>query len=66
VQRFLLSWHVWEARNDVRNNEAQASMSRVASKVIAYVEMIIKYLYRPTVSARASVSVVRPRWIPPP
>jgi hypothetical protein len=66
VQRFLLSWHVWEARNDVRNNEAQASMSRVASKVIAYVEMIIKYLYRLTVSARASVSAVRPRWIPSP
>jgi hypothetical protein len=34
-------WHIWEARNDVRNNGGQPDPQRVCAKTLAYVDMII-------------------------
>jgi hypothetical protein len=42
----VTAWHIWEARNDVRNNEVQVSVSRVVSRTLAYVEMILKHLWK--------------------
>jgi hypothetical protein len=56
-------WHIWDARNDVRNNEGQANISRVVSKTLAYVEMILKYMCRARETRRATAESVRQRWI---
>jgi ribonuclease HI len=59
-------WHVWEAQNDIRNNQVQMHPLRVASKVVAYVEMILKVIFKDKVPSRSGVETVVPRWNPPP
>jgi ribonuclease HI len=58
-------WHIWQARNDARNNEVVLHPSRVASKVLAYVEMIVSYLFKETKLRDAQV-LAMPHWRPPP
>jgi hypothetical protein len=58
-------WHIWQARNDARNNEAVLHPSRVVSKVLAYVEMIVSYLFKET-KLRDAQALATPRWSPPP
>jgi hypothetical protein len=59
-------WHIWQARNDVRNNEVNLHPSRVASKVLAYVDMIATHLFKKPGTSRSALAVSRPRWKPPP
>jgi hypothetical protein len=64
-------WYVWEARNDTRNNEVQLHPLRVASKVVAYVEMIMNSCFKTNVpnsasATRDATNTMVPRWIPPP
>jgi hypothetical protein len=42
-------WHAWEAGHDTINNEVHLHPLRVASKVVAYVEMIINLLLKTNV-----------------
>jgi hypothetical protein len=58
-------WHIWQARNDAMNNEAVLHPSRVASKVLAFVEMIVAYLFKET-KLRDAQALVTPCWSPPP
>jgi ribonuclease HI len=59
-------WHVWEARNDTRNGATQLHPVSVASKVLAYVDMIQKFMVKPKGSGRSESAAVAPRWTPPP
>jgi ribonuclease HI len=59
-------WHIWEARNNARNNKSDADPRRTSAKVLAYVEMIIENCYkRKPFDHRREPKVVL-KWSPPP
>jgi hypothetical protein len=58
-------WHLWEARNDARNNRAHPDPKQVSVKSLAYVDMIIQNCYTTKPSSRRETSQA-PRWSPPP
>jgi ribonuclease HI len=59
-------WHVWEARNDTRNGAVQVHPRRVASKVLAYVEMIMEFMFRSRAPSNGRSTEVVMRRTPPP
>jgi hypothetical protein len=59
-------WHIWEARNDARNNDSEMCCRRVADKIKAYVEMIVQNLSKINLAARCDSSGSVLRWSPPP
>uniref|UniRef100_A0A8I6Y3E3 Reverse transcriptase domain-containing protein n=1 Tax=Hordeum vulgare subsp. vulgare TaxID=112509 RepID=A0A8I6Y3E3_HORVV len=62
----VTAWHIWESRNDCRNNEAQLSVSRMVARVLAYVQMIVQHLW-PNSSNQPLSTVNTPhRWPLPP
>jgi ribonuclease HI len=48
------------------NNEAQPHHLRVASQILAYVEIIVKYMFRDPAKGSGSPIQPRPRWNPHP
>jgi ribonuclease HI len=58
-------WHIWEARNDVRNNRSQPDPRRVCAKTLAYVDMIIHHCFKQQPGNRRESST-QLRWSPPP
>jgi ribonuclease HI len=58
-------WHLWTARNSVRNGEPSRHPHSVAEQCKAYVEMIELQLFKPGSSSRRE-AVSLPRWSPPP
>jgi hypothetical protein len=62
----LTFWHLWEARNDARNNEGTIHPRRIVEKIKAYVDMVVQHCFKePRASRRESVSSP-PRWTLPP
>jgi hypothetical protein len=59
-------WHIWEARNDARNNATEPSCRRVAEKIKAYVETIVQHLSKAGTSTRCDSSSSVLKWSPPP
>jgi hypothetical protein len=59
-------WHIWDARNELRNNGVHLSPLRVASKILAYVEMISTYLCKPAKPVKNRIGQLSERWTPPP
>jgi len=50
---FVISlWHIWEARNAVRNGESEMHPHCIVEKLIAYVDMVLLHLYNPVVPNR--------------
>ena len=50
---FVISlWHIWEARNAVRNRESEMHPHCIVEKLIAYVDMVLLHLYNPVVPNR--------------
>jgi ribonuclease HI len=62
----VVIWHLWLARNGVKNGEAMRNPHSVAEQSIAYVEMIEMHLFKPDSSTRRETSNSVPRWSPPP
>ncbi|KAM0846858.1 hypothetical protein ACQ4PT_055376 [Festuca glaucescens] len=59
-------WHIWESRNDLRNNGVLLHPRRVASKIVSYVDMINEFLVNPKgPNGRLGLSPP-PKWKPPP
>jgi hypothetical protein len=62
----VTAWHIWEAHNEVRNNEVQINVSKVVSRILAYVELILKHLSKDQEARKPSEISERQRWTPPP
>jgi hypothetical protein len=39
--------HIWEARNDVRNNQTQSDPKGTSARILAYVDLIVQHCYKP-------------------
>jgi hypothetical protein len=61
----VVCWHIWEARNDTRNNEGRLHPLRVAAKIIPYVDMIMRHCYKDKPAIRCDSRSYAPSWIPP-
>jgi hypothetical protein len=57
-------WHLWDARNKLREDGGSVDPSTVARKVIAYVDMIHTDLLHPNTIPRRETSSATP-WSPP-
>jgi hypothetical protein len=59
-------WHIWDARNRVREGETLMRPRSIAEKILAYIQMIATHLYQAApINRRETGSVVR-KWSPPP
>jgi hypothetical protein len=59
-------WHLWDARNKTREGEGPVHPNSVASRVKAYVDMILQHLYKPATLHRCESSSPSLKWTPPP
>ena len=50
----LVCWHIWEARNEVRNSHAKVCPATIVMNVIAYVEMIATHCLKPSPPLRCA------------
>ena len=50
-------WHIWEARNDVRNNDVRMHPRRVAEKALAYIDFIVQNCGRTAFAIRGDTLV---------
>ncbi|KAK1693738.1 hypothetical protein QYE76_010435 [Lolium multiflorum] len=58
-------WHIWDTRNKDREEGVLMHPKSIATKVNAYIDMIIVHLYKPKANhSRESSSVAK--WISPP
>jgi hypothetical protein len=57
---------LWEARNDARNNHTELLPQQVVNKILAYLEMILTYLFKEKMAKNNVRSGEAPRWSPPP
>jgi hypothetical protein len=58
-------WHVWEARNDARNNQAEPHPFRLAMKIKAYVDILVQFCFKSKSAIRREVVASVPRWSSP-
>ena len=58
-------WHIWDARNDARNNQTEQHPQNTSAKIIAYIEMIVQHCYKPKLGTRRESNKPH-RWTPPP
>jgi hypothetical protein len=56
-------WHVWEAWNNVRNNDVLLHLTQFSSKVLAYVDMILNYAFRSRKAKHSEVAAMLPLWV---
>ena len=48
-------WHIWEARNDVRNNDVRMHPWRVAEKALAYIDFFVQNCGRISIVIRRDI-----------
>jgi hypothetical protein len=58
-------WHIWEARNAVRNGEAEIHPSCWVEKILTYVDMVLLHCFKFSFSNRCE-STRQSNWNPPP
>uniref|UniRef100_A0ACD5Y4F7 Uncharacterized protein n=1 Tax=Avena sativa TaxID=4498 RepID=A0ACD5Y4F7_AVESA len=58
-------WHIWEARNDVRNNQVVPNPKQTSLRAVAYIDMIQQNCFKPTPVTRR-VTTQPQKWSPPP
>jgi hypothetical protein len=59
-------WHIWDARNKLREDEVFMHPHAVAAKIKAYIDMILLHLYKASTNHRREPSSSSPKWVPPP
>jgi hypothetical protein len=62
----VTTWHIWDARNRFREGEPMMHPRSVAEKALAYIQMIIMHLYKPSASHRRESNSSVLKWSPPP
>jgi hypothetical protein len=62
----LTFWHLWEARNDARNNEGIIHPRRIVEKIKAYVDMVVLHCFKNPRASRCESSSSPLKWTPPP
>ena len=50
----IVCWHIWKARNEVRNSDAKVCPTTTVKKVIAYAEMIGTHCLKPSQPLRCA------------
>jgi hypothetical protein len=58
-------WHIWEARNDARNEKRLIDPTTLVGKISAYVENIVQFCFKPSPERRCDSSS-KSHWTPPP
>uniref|UniRef100_A0A8I6Y5U1 RNase H type-1 domain-containing protein n=1 Tax=Hordeum vulgare subsp. vulgare TaxID=112509 RepID=A0A8I6Y5U1_HORVV len=58
-------WHIWDARNKLREENITQHPTSLALKVKAYVDMIVQHLYITSTNHRREPSTTT-YWVPPP
>jgi ribonuclease HI len=59
-------WHIWDARNRVREGESLMHPKSVAEKCLAYIQMIATHLFKPASNQRRETNKSVLKWSPPP
>ena len=59
-------WHIWNARNGVRNNEAMKDPRQLSEQIKAYTTMIELHLSKAVSVHRRDSIPATPKWSPPP
>ncbi|KAE8783266.1 non-ltr retroelement reverse transcriptase [Hordeum vulgare] len=62
----VVFWHIWDARNKFREGEGMLHPNALATKIRAYIDMIMVHLYKPSTSHSRESTASSLRWIPPP
>jgi hypothetical protein len=58
-------WHIWEARNDARNNQVEPQPKKISMKITAYIDMIVQHCFKSNPTTRRE-SKKPQKWSPPP
>uniref|UniRef100_A0ACD5VPF8 Uncharacterized protein n=1 Tax=Avena sativa TaxID=4498 RepID=A0ACD5VPF8_AVESA len=59
-------WHIWDARNDVRKNQAHPNPEQTSARILAYIDLIIQNCFKAKPGIRRETSQST-RWsLPPP
>uniref|UniRef100_A0A8I6YGG0 RNase H type-1 domain-containing protein n=1 Tax=Hordeum vulgare subsp. vulgare TaxID=112509 RepID=A0A8I6YGG0_HORVV len=58
-------WHIWDARNKLREENINQHPSSLALKIKAYVDMIVEHLFITKTNHRREPSTTT-SWVPPP
>lgn len=59
-------WHIWQARNEAKNNNSPVNPRRVAQSVVAYVNMLTQFCFNLCPAPRCESPSSAARWVPPP
>jgi ribonuclease HI len=59
-------WHLWEARNAVRNDEKRKHPNSLAEQIKAYIALILLHLFKPTTIHSRDSTSTSPQWSPQP
>lgn len=59
-------WHIWQARNEAKNNNSPVNPRRVAQSVVAYVNMLTQFCFNLCPAPRCESPSSVARWVPPP
>ena len=59
-------WHIWEARNAVRNGEKMLHPHSIAERTKAYIEMVLMHSIKESAPHRCESNCLAPKWTPPP
>jgi hypothetical protein len=59
-------WHIWEARNDLRNSEVKPNPQWTCGKILAYVDLIRSHLFKQKPDKRCVSSPSPIKWTPTP
>ena len=62
----ITCWHIWEARNDVRNNATCLQPERVAVKITAYVDLVMQNCFKFQSKPTKQANLQARSWTPPP
>lgn len=56
-------WHIWEAKNNVKNGDFRVHPQCVVEKIQVYTEMVLSHLYKPVDSKRCDLAKSK-QWAP--
>jgi hypothetical protein len=59
-------WHLWDARNGVRNGEKRKHPNSLAIQIKVYIELILQHLIKTPANHRCETPSTSPQWSPPP
>jgi hypothetical protein len=58
-------WHMWEARNEARNQTCFSPPGRIAARALAYIELVVSNLFKEKEVKGRGATTAPQRWVPP-